>query len=97
MTRYYGLEKNAQSLQKGLEMVENLWDAGASEVCERSASARLRDFGAVCTAEGMFRAALMRTESRGCFFRSDYPDRRDDVWTRSLRARLDERGSVIVE
>lgn len=97
MTRYYGLEKNAWDLQNGLEMMKDLRASGSPVLCERSVSARLRDFGAVCAAECMIRAALLRTESRGCFYRSDYPERRDDVWSRSLRAQLDEHGNVIVE
>ena len=36
--------------------------------------------GIVLNAEMMHRAALMRTESRGSFYREDYPERDDKNW-----------------
>lgn len=46
-------------------------------------------------AEVITQAALMRTESRGSHYRSDYPERNDEEWLSNIFASRDERGLVL--
>ncbi|MEX1367076.1 MAG: FAD-binding protein [Nannocystaceae bacterium] len=46
-------------------------------------------------AEVITQAALMRTESRGAHYRSDYPERNDEEWLSNIFASRDERGLVL--
>lgn len=73
--------RNAKGLTEALQTVERLRNQitanlRASE--ETESVAKTQRFLARCaTAESILRAALLRTESRGSHFRTDYPERND--------------------
>ncbi len=48
----------------------------------------------IAGAEIMLRTALFRTESRGWFFREDYPRRDDKNWLKWVRVKQDEKGQM---
>lgn len=69
------LDEALSKIKKVQESLPELWakDTHYLGKCHEAKSM------AVC-AEMTFRAALMRTESRGCHFREDYPKRDDNNW-----------------
>ena len=48
----------------------------------------------VTGAEIILKAALFRNESRGWFFREDYPRRDDKNWLKWVRVKQDEKGQM---
>lgn len=88
----FGIIKDAASLQSGLRELERVKAKKASADAIDIPSA-IHTFGAVRTAEAMLSAGLMRTESRGTFFRSDFPTQ-TDAWSASIRFSLREDGRL---
>lgn len=51
----------------------------------------------LATAEALARSALFREESRGCHYRSDFPEKNDALWLKHTRIRADVEGSLKAE
>jgi L-aspartate oxidase len=73
--------------------------ATAAAVLERSTVVRplrtrdsVEDAALTMAADVMLAVAAERTESRGCHVRTDYPNRNDAAWQRSIPVRLDAAG-----
>ena len=45
--------------------------------------------GSVLIAKAIMRASLERKESRGAFYREDFPERDDDHWLKNILVALD--------
>jgi L-aspartate oxidase len=80
MTTNVGLERNAQDLRRALDFILKLENAAAHDP-------DLRNMAATCLL--VAGAALLRTESRGGHFRSDYPATRPD-WNHRTFLTLDQ-------
>ena len=83
-----GISKALCTIEQLRQEVRNnmIQSTDVLEVC------RTQRFLARCTtAESVLRAALLRTESRGSHYRTDYPSRNDDL-QRQIQVRMDEEG-----
>jgi succinate dehydrogenase/fumarate reductase flavoprotein subunit len=78
----YNLRRSKDRLEEALAMIEtlkgNLPSLNAKDLHYLSKCHEAKSM-AIC-AELTFKAALMRSESRGFHFREDYPDRDDKNW-----------------
>jgi len=61
---------------------QTLVDKGS--YCNRELLLAMENENLLLTANAVVQAALIRTESRGAHFRSDYPQRRDDLWLQNI-------------
>ena len=84
-----GITRNGTDLGKALGQLEDLYasipEAQVNSFRDLMNSIELRHL--VVSAEMICRAALLRTESRGAHYRSDYPQKDDSHWLGSLRVR----------
>jgi L-aspartate oxidase len=80
MTTQVGLERNADDLTRAIGLILKLEKAAAHDP-------DMRNMAATCLL--IAGAALMRTESRGGHFRSDYPTTQA-AWARRTIVTLDE-------
>ncbi len=85
MSRYVGMERSHDGLVTALRELDDL---------EEAAGHALRN--AVATARLITVSALLRTESRGSHYRSDYPAA-DDAWRRHSLLTLDEAEAIAAE
>lgn len=90
---YFGIIKDKAQLHKGLSEIEALLHRTPSTHQSATLKQQIHAFGAAYTAKSMFTAALLRQESRGCFFRKDFPDQ-DAVWNRRIVHHLSENSSL---
>jgi succinate dehydrogenase/fumarate reductase flavoprotein subunit len=78
----YNLRRSRDRLEEALAMIEtlkgNLPSLNARDLHYLSKCHEVKSM-AIC-AELTFKAALMRSESRGFHFREDYPERDDENW-----------------
>ena len=86
-----GVIRSERGLRKGLELLaalsgelERLTPDGSAEGL-RHEQAR----ASILTLRCVLEASLLRTESRGAFFREDYPGTDDGCWRRNIRVSLD--------
>jgi L-aspartate oxidase len=87
MTRHAAIGRDRAGLADAL--------AGLSRPVQRSTAASRAGYEAAfltLAARAVLAAAAERTESRGCHVRTDYPDRDDERWRRSLVMRLGASG-----
>ena len=87
MTRHAAIGRDRAGLADAL--------AGLSRPVQRSTAASRAGYEAAfltLAARAVLAAAAERTESRGCHVRTDYPDRDDKRWRRSLVMRLGASG-----
>jgi succinate dehydrogenase / fumarate reductase flavoprotein subunit len=78
----YNVRRNQQRLEEALSKIEDLSDKlGALSAKDGHYLGKCHEVKAMTAVAAMtFRAALMRTESRGSHFREDYPARDDRNW-----------------
>lgn len=88
MDDHAGILRDEQSLRNGLKMVREIGDRMASLHIEGDRTGE--DFELAVdlaymlpVAEGLFRGALRREESRGAHFRTDFPETQD-TWRRTI-------------
>jgi succinate dehydrogenase / fumarate reductase flavoprotein subunit len=87
MTTQCSVFRNGQTLQNALEQIRHLKKCSLkigltnkSRVFNYELQEALELDNMLRVAEVIVYSALLRTESRGAHFRSDYPDRNDDEW-----------------
>jgi succinate dehydrogenase/fumarate reductase flavoprotein subunit len=81
-------EESLRSAQSGLEKIEEDLDhqtpALRTKVWNQEIAEGLENYFLVKTARLVIQAALMRTESRGAHFRSDYPNTDNEGWLQHI-------------
>lgn len=90
MWRSMGVRRDAEGLREGTESVEHWCRYVLGRQFSRPAGWELQNM--LTVARLMLRAALERTESRGCHVRTDFPQRDDAQWLRHLTFRRHEAG-----
>jgi succinate dehydrogenase/fumarate reductase flavoprotein subunit len=98
MWDYVGLIRDAEKLQiaagKIKELQEKASNLAATSLAELQACLELQEM--VQTAEAIIVPALLRTESRGAHYRSDFPQM-DPVWVKNIRIWRDASGELATE
>lgn len=91
--RHGAIVRNEAGLRKVLSVIENLQSEEAAISVEnpRDLRAYLEFRNMRLVSEMVCRAALMRTESRGAHFRSDYPEEDEKNWRRIITVRQKDR------
>lgn len=92
MWEYGALVRNEDGLKKGLELIERikrddlprLYVAGPSRLFNKGLTEALEAENMVNLSEMILRAALMREESRGAHYRSDYIPCNDAQWIKNI-------------
>ena len=92
MWEYGALVRNGDGLKKGLELIERikrddlprLYVAGPSRLFNKGLTEALEAENMVKLSEMILRAALMREESRGAHYRSDYASSNDAQWMKNI-------------
>lgn len=90
MTRYVGIGRSAGGLSAAVAELDR-----ASIVRPLHTRQAVEDFSLALTAKALLTAAELRTESRGCHRRTDFPLVDDQRWRRSIELRLDVSGFLI--
>ena len=91
MTEGAGVLRDADSLATTGKLVADL----ADRTTEVSAPETWETTNLVTIAAALVDAAARRTETRGCHWREDYPDRDDEHWRMRWVSRLDSNGSLV--
>jgi aspartate oxidase len=76
--QYAGIVRNAEGMKKGLQIISEMeakWQDSSDPSIEQMETANLR-----AIAELILQCALIRLESRGAHFRTDFPARNDDKY-----------------
>jgi succinate dehydrogenase/fumarate reductase flavoprotein subunit len=98
MWDYVGLIRDAEKLQTAAVRIKELQQKAAtlaaSNLAELQACLELQEM--VQTAEAIIVPALLRTESRGAHYRSDYPQM-DPAWVKNIRIWRDASGELMTE
>jgi succinate dehydrogenase/fumarate reductase flavoprotein subunit len=94
-----GVIRTGHGMRQGLEKISRLQEELASlePVAALEGVRHQRVAGGLLVLRCILEAGLCRTESRGAFFREDYPDRDDQVWRRSICVRRKPNGRLFVE
>ncbi|MER7761276.1 L-aspartate oxidase [Streptomyces sp. NPDC097619] len=93
MTRGAGVLRSAVSLEAAAEELEALYGAALADLEAHGKTAEpgtdsWEATNLLCVARVLVAAARRRTETRGCHWREDHPDRDDAHWRRHLVTRL---------
>jgi succinate dehydrogenase/fumarate reductase flavoprotein subunit len=77
-------------MRRGLELVSGLENElnAAKPMGNRDGLRHVQAQSALQTLRCIFEAGLLRTESRGAFFREDFPEQDDAQWLRNIRISL---------
>jgi len=82
--------RNARSVREGLSRVSEM----EGELAELEAAGRSLELhevkGSLLISKAILRASLERGESRGAFYRDDFPERDDRNWLKHILLSLDE-------
>lgn len=92
--------KGKTSIEEGLKELELAEKKTADMNCNdaRQLTDGLEVKAELLTAKAMLRSGLLRNESRGCFYRRDFPERDDKNWLRYVLSYCDPKtGEVKVE
>ena len=88
----YNLRRSKERLEEALGMIDKLKqklpDLHAKDLHYLSKCHEVKSMA--CCAELTFRAALMRSESRGFHFREDFPERDDKNWLKWIMIKQDK-------
>jgi succinate dehydrogenase/fumarate reductase flavoprotein subunit len=89
--------RNAESLQEGLSRVSEM-EGRVAELEAAGNSLELNEVkGGLLMSKAIMRTSLEREESRGAFYREDFPERDDRNWLKNIILTLDgETGDFIV-
>ena len=89
--------RNAKSLRDGLSRVFEM-EAGLGELEAAGRSLELHEVkGSLLISKAIMRASLEREESRGAFYRDDFPERDDGNWLKHVVLNLDaETGDFVL-
>jgi succinate dehydrogenase/fumarate reductase flavoprotein subunit len=89
--------RNGQSLQEGLSRVSEM-EERLAELEADGKSLELNEVkGSLLVSKAIMRASLEREESRGAFYREDFPTRDDTNWLKNILLKLDrETGNLVV-
>jgi succinate dehydrogenase/fumarate reductase flavoprotein subunit len=92
-----GPMRNGQSLQEGLSRLSEM-EGRLAELEGAGRSIELNEVkGSVLISKAIMRASLEREESRGAFYREDFPQSDDDHWLKNILLTLDgETGDFII-
>ncbi len=89
--------RNAKSLREGLSRVSEM-EGRLGDLEKAGKSLQLHELkGSILLSKAIMRASLEREESRGAFYREDFPERDDEHWLKNILLTLDrETGDFIV-
>ncbi len=88
--------RNAESLSEGLSRVSEA-ERRLSDLKAKGSSVELNEVrGSLLISKSIMRASLERKESRGAFYREDFPQRDDEKWLAHIRLRLDRETNDLV-
>jgi len=89
--------RNAESLREGLSRVSDV-EGRLAQIEAGGSSLELHEIqGGLLISKAIMRASLEREESRGAFYREDFPERDDDNWLKHILLKLNmETGDFIV-
>ena len=81
--------RNGQSLQEGLSRVSEMEERLAALEADGKSLELNEVKGSVLISKAIMRASLEREESRGAFYREDFPQGDDERWLKNILLRLD--------
>lgn len=90
MGRLVGVERDAEGLQKAADTIRSYSSYVMHHQFNDEPGWELQNL--LTTAAIMVSSAMVRTESRGVHFRSDYPARDDENWRRHLKVQINVEG-----
>jgi fumarate reductase (CoM/CoB) subunit A len=96
---HVGVIRSAANLRRGMEILGRLEkDAQLLTPCNIPEFRKSNQIhNALLVLRCIMETSLTRTESRGAFFREDYPEIDDDQWRVNIRVGLDDNGHLIQE
>ncbi len=97
MFRHDGPVKSKTSLEEGLKGLKTLAKGLGELQCQTPQEMKdgLQARAMLLTAEAMLKSALLRTESRGAFYRRDFPERDDKNWQRPVLSRYNAQSQEV--
>ena len=90
MGRLAGVERDGEGLQKAFDSIRSYSAYVMNHQFDDVAGWELQNL--LTSAAVMVSSAMVRTESRGVHFRSDYPNPDDDQWRRRLTVQINVDG-----